>query len=288
MKKAMKRCVGLLMATLMLCSSFSAYAADVEEDANEEGAFVEISELQGVPQYYRETEDEVISMSLREEIVDIYVNRWDGKLLNAKIENPDYILMEPEEVFEDARKALDSNCEMQVIELEQEENLQPFAVSDSTVRNLLISKHGSPYNGKLIYGASGPNNVAGKITESLTYGVGERLSVYLEAGIQLSKAAALLGLPQAQVLALIGSSYIVNSVLVKALNVEIYHATAMWTKTVYVNNQYQYYAGKDITYRVGTFMERHTGLQVPTTVKHSDFDNNQVLMQKGFQQYGAY
>ncbi|MEA4992592.1 MAG: hypothetical protein VB060_01985 [Oscillibacter sp.] len=163
-------------------------------------------------------------------------------------------------------------------------NIIVQSVDATTMTDLLRAKHGASYIGKVLVRQSGPNNTYARLTESLTYDAGERTSEYLSAGTSLVAGAAKVGIVTAKLVDILGS-YIVNNVIVVAVEVGIYHATARWTRIVYVNDTYQYYAGKDIQYRVAYFQNKTTGLTTPITVKQADFDDKDALVQKGFDNY---
>ena len=279
-----KRFISLIL-TIIMCFSISITSFASDNSTSKENT-IEITKFNNIHYYFSSKEGKTIAMSLYENhMLDIFILE-EGRLYSTILNLSAPHISSPEEIFSSMVKAIEKKAISFTELFTYSPNTIIRASIDDDIEEALISEYGEPYTTlyPIYYFEDG---TFGRISESMSFGAANETSLYLAAGTPISQAAAQIGLSQAEligVLAQSGSSYL-GGVILEALEIGIYHVSVMWTKTVYINGDYQYYAGKEtplLCLKISGFVPLFPR---GATITHPDFDNNYALLATGYNIY---
>ena len=169
-------------------------------------------------------------------------------------------------------------------------NVPVYSINDVTPEQAmdeLEACFGETYSSRLLVHAIGPQNAVGKLYGALTYYIEDVSDGVFMMGSAAIDVASYFGIPIAQVLNMLDDA-LVDDFLIHTLQIKVYYADIMWTKTVYVNDTYQYYAGKEEHYALGCVLNyaiTEVMIRLPDYTQHPDFDDNDALLTAGFNNY---
>lgn len=299
----MKKLVSLTLVLAMMFSfSASAMAAGNEIQVevlarkdNPDGTFVEISKIGDILYYFERNYDEVISMSLVQDEVQLFVSKNSSKTKVDTITIKNSNFEEVLQLYKKNELTLSENTFESIVNNTSYER----SINYSDIENLAIEKMketwGVPYYKMMMHG-----EVKGStqcfIYETLSYHAVEGGTVVVEAGITIAAAAAIAKVSTSVITKLFPVTYnakIAEYVIAAALALETAEGETNFTQTAYTG-----YTKEDSVYQVAaadayTYLALSTSfcedgiLQQLTHTRDGLFDNFEALAASAFEMAGV-
>lgn len=254
-------------------------------------------EIDGVKYYFKDTPEYTLNV-IKDSITRVYLK--DKKADILKVYEDDSNTATTDKMFNTIEKdVFNSNYRLisqdirqsfEKLNLKEEYKVSDFKIGElrttdyeiaKRIDNKLSEYYGSPYSNKLIDSLSEKGKYA-KLYESMHFECYKHLNWWFDAGTTIGVVATIVSWPTTIIGTIFATFTTATGVasLVNSFNSYEYVANVHWNKEVQVGSIYPYRAGKTIKGRVlvGDIDESY---RKGKTNKHSDFDDNKLLMRTG-------